>query len=118
MVTHRRPGPNPDEMITGALHTIAIRGWVPPTGPDREARLNELRDAARGRTDLLIQVAGVILGTRVDDEYDPRYVKHTAGAAMLLELADVTDDDPQVQRWFAAGRERRDRNRIRLQHDW
>jgi hypothetical protein len=73
-------------MITGALHTIATRSWVPPVGAARDARLNELREAAGRRTGLLIQVAGIILGVRVDDEHDPRYVGYTANSAMLLEL--------------------------------
>ena len=44
-------------MISGVLHTIATTNWASPAGADRDARLNELREAAGGCTDLLIQVA-------------------------------------------------------------
>lgn len=33
MVNHRRPGPKPDEMISGVLHTIATRNWAHPSAP-------------------------------------------------------------------------------------
>jgi hypothetical protein len=86
---------------------------TPPTGADRQARLDELGEAAGGRTDLLAHTAGILLGTRVDDEYDPRHIQHTAGAAMLLQFAGVSEDDEQVQRAVTVGREWRERYRLR-----
>jgi hypothetical protein len=89
-----------------------------PAGADRTARLGELRRLADGRTDLLVQAAGSLLGVRIDDEHDHRHRGFTAGAEMLHELAGVTEDDPEVRHWVAIGREWRERSRIRPEPDW
>jgi hypothetical protein len=93
-------------MIASSLHAIATRTWVPPT--DRHTRLDELRTVTGGRTDLLTQEAGIILGVRVDGEHDARYIGRTAGGEMLLELAGVEANDERVQRWVAVDRDRRE----------
>jgi hypothetical protein len=100
-----------DQAIVSKLYTIATRTWEEPTGPDRTGRLNELTAAAGGRTDLLAEAAGILLGTRPDDDHDPRHRQHSAGAGaeMLLELAQTPEDDPKVQRWVPIGAERRTR---------
>jgi nitroreductase len=98
-----------DQAIVSDLHTIAARTWNEPTGPDRNARLTELTAAAGGRTDLMIEAAGVLLGVRPRNEYDPRHVKCTYAARLLLELADVAEDTPEVREWVAVGAERRAR---------
>jgi hypothetical protein len=100
-------------MLVGALHTIATRTWTPPAGAEREARLAELSERAAGNAKALTEAAGILLGTRPDDEHDPRYVRATAGAAMLLEVAGVTEDDERVRRAVEIGRERRERGRLR-----
>lgn len=119
MATHQRPRPQPDQMTASSLYTIATRHCPaePPTGADRDARLAELRERADGQTDLVIQIAGIILGTRVEDEYDPRHKGFTAAAAMLLEVAGLCEDDERVQQWIAVGRERRERHRSRPEPD-
>ena len=116
MTVKGRPGPDPDQMIVSTLHTVATRRWEPLTGPDREAAMAELRAVAGGRMDLVIQAAGVILGSRPPDEHDPRYLQHAYGAELLLELAGVETDAPEVQAWAAVGRERRTRGRGPVQH--
>jgi hypothetical protein len=104
-----RPRVHPDRMTVGALHTIATRTWEPPTGQARDERLAQLSAEADGRTDLVIEAAGVLLGSRPPDETDPRHIQRSAGAAMLLELAGVREDDPRVREWTPIGAERRDR---------
>lgn len=96
-----------DRAIVSSLHTIATRTWKPPTGPDRDAVLDQIRERAGGRTDLLIEAAGILLGVRPDNEHDPRHRQATAGARMLLEAADVAEDDERVREWMPVGAERR-----------
>lgn len=100
---------HPDRMTVGTLHTIATRTWDPPTGKAREERLAQLAAEADGRTDLLLEAAGILLGGRPPEPTDPRYIQRSAGAAMLLELAGVREDDPRVQEWMPVGAERRTR---------
>lgn len=100
---------HPDRMTAGTLHTIGTRTWERPTGKAREERLAELAAAADGRTDLLIEAAGILLGSRPPDETDPRHIQRSAGAELLLELAGVLEGDPRVQEWVPVGKEPRDR---------
>lgn len=100
---------HPDRATVSTLHTIATKTWEPPTGRAREQRLAELTAVADGRTDLLLEAAGILLGGRPPDETDPRHIQRSAGAAMLLELAGVREDDPRVQGWVPVGAERRAR---------
>lgn len=93
------------------IHTIATRTWEEPTGQERDDRLAQLAAAAAGRTDLLAEAAGVLLGVRPLDEDDPRHRQLTYGAELLLEVAETSEDDPEVQRWVLVGEERRDRRR-------
>jgi hypothetical protein len=108
-----RPRLDSHRMLVGALHTIATRTWTPPAGAEREARLAELRERAAGNVDALTEAAGILLGIRPDDEHDPRHARATAGAAMLLELAGVTEDDERVREAKRVGEERRERGRLR-----
>lgn len=111
---------DPDRLIVGALHTISTRSWVPLTGQQRQEVLRELAAAAAGRTDLIHEAAGVMLGLRPDDdEADPYHVKYTAAAGLLLELAGTAEDAPEVQRWVPVGAKRRDRwRRPEPQRGW
>jgi hypothetical protein len=104
-----RPRVHPDRATVGTLHTIAIKTWDPPTGKDREKRLAELTAAAGGSTELLIEAAGILLGSRPPDPTDPRHTQRSAGAELLLEVAGVREDDPRVRAWVPVGAERRDR---------
>lgn len=108
-----RPRLDSHRMLVGALHTIATRTWTPPAGAERETRLAELSRRTAGDVDALTEAAGILLGTRPDDEHDPRYVRATAGAGMLLEVAGVREDDERVQRAIEEGRGRRERGRLR-----
>jgi hypothetical protein len=69
------------------------------------------RRPAGGRTDLMIETAGVMLGARPRNKLDPRHIKLTYGARFLLELACVPEDAPAVRRWVPVGEERRTRGR-------
>jgi hypothetical protein len=71
--------------------------------------LAQLDEIAGGRTELLIEAAGVLLGGRPPDTSDPRWQQRTDGADMLLELAGVKESDAAVQAWVAQGAERRNR---------
>lgn len=84
-----------------------MREWTPPQGQARAELLEELRETAGDRPDLLAQAAGVLLGGRPPDQGDPRWTQRTFAAELLLELAGLTVDDPQVQRWIPIGAERR-----------
>jgi hypothetical protein len=95
-------------MIASQLLTIAGRHWHYPTGEQRAKILKDLRAAAGERNDLLIQVAGVMLGLRPDDKNSRHYARYNSGAAMLLEVAETSETDPRVQRWIPEGRRRRD----------
>lgn len=48
-----RAEPSSDSMTVSILHTIAAHTWEPPVGEDRTARLDELREVAGDRVDLL-----------------------------------------------------------------
>jgi hypothetical protein len=97
-----------DQAIVGSLHTIATRTWMPPTGHARDAVLDKLRQTAAGRTDVMIQAAGILLGTCPTDEHDPRHRQRTAGAEMLLDAAGVPKDGQAeaVRPWVSIGAER------------
>jgi hypothetical protein len=97
-----------DQATVSSLHTIATRSWTPPTGHARDAVLDELREIASGRTDLMIEAAGVLLGTRPADEHDPRHRQRTAGAEILLDAAGVPKGDQveAVRPWVPIGADR------------
>lgn len=63
-------------MITARLFAAAQRlvapGWRDPDTGETEAAAAELRQIASGRTDLLTEVAGLLMGTPDGDPYAPR----------------------------------------------
>lgn len=89
----KRPQPTPDGIITAQLHGAASRRarWSEPTGQDREDALAELRDIADGRTDLLAQVAGTILGWHPPSDMDHEHFVIAAG--LLLEAGGAEHPD-------------------------
>lgn len=111
MAISNRPHPNPDRIIIAGLYGTALRrgGWHKPTGIYREAAIEEIRDVAAGRTDLLAEAAGIMLGTHPPD--DVQHARYRIAADLILEAADLDQDHPDVQHWIAMG-ERRRRNSI------
>lgn len=92
-----RPHVRPDDRQTPPHHRRPHLGTAYRCAY-RHTRLDELRTVVSGRTDLLIQEAGIILGVRVDNEHGARYIGDTAGTEMLLELVGVAASDERVQR--------------------
>jgi hypothetical protein len=84
--------------LTGAAWRNAS-GWE-PTGPETVAAVRELREIARGRADLLAEVAGLLIGyyRRTAEEHKARaaaYYCIAAGAGLDL-----------IPRWVEVGRSR------------
>jgi acyl-CoA reductase-like NAD-dependent aldehyde dehydrogenase len=59
-----RPGPDPDRLIVAQIHGAAQRHarWREPTEAETAAAVEELREIARDRRDLLAEVAGILTG--------------------------------------------------------
>ena len=98
-----------DQATVSSPHTIATRTWEPLTGQARDEALTRIRDIAGNRIDLLAQAAGIMLELRPADGDHPNYRKYSAGAALLLEVANVERDDEAVQKWVPIGEDRRAR---------
>ncbi|MFI0406564.1 hypothetical protein [Actinomadura sp. 3N508] len=107
---------DPDRLIVARLHAVATRhGWTRPEGEVWAATVAELREIATVRakprrrsvhppaetlrTDLLGQVAGILLGTAPSAHPE----KHLIGVELLR---DAGADAEQVQRWILIGLER------------
>ncbi|GAA2074389.1 hypothetical protein GCM10009780_08080 [Actinomadura alba] len=102
--------PEPDDLIVAALHGAASRhaGWTAPEGSARQAAVTELREIAGGRTDLLAQVAGLLLGYAPPGD---AMHEHNRIAAELL--IDAGADPGAVRAWIEIGGERRANARAR-----
>jgi hypothetical protein len=110
MAISNRPHPDPDRIIIAGLYGTALRrgGWHKPTGIHRNAAIEEIRDVAAGRTDLLAEAAGVMLGTHPAG--DVQHARYRIAADLILEAADLTEGHPDVQHWIAVGERRRQNN--------
>jgi hypothetical protein len=88
-----------DQLTVARLTGTAWRhasGWE-PTGPETAAAVRELREVARGRRDLLAEVAGLLIGyyRRTVEEHKARaaaYYCIAAGAGLEL-----------IPRWIEVG---------------
>jgi hypothetical protein len=105
-----------DRLIAARLHAVATRGgWQRLEGDERAQTIAELQAIAtvaekphRGalhtpattlRTDMLGEVAGILLGSAPTDHPE----KHLHGAELLREAG---ADEDAVQQWIPVGRER------------
>lgn len=75
--------------------------WRPLTGEEESAAVAELRLVAGGRTDLLAEVAGILLGTS-EGETDEALARQGAGLCLLAGA-----DLEQIPGWVAEGRRRK-----------
>jgi hypothetical protein len=92
------------------LQGAAIRhaSWTRPEGAAREAALAELTQIADGRSDLVAQVAGRLLG--FSPQGDMFHPQARIAADLLIEAG---ADEGLIGQWEAEGWERRDRPRLR-----
>jgi hypothetical protein len=80
--------------------------WRELTGDEQAAAVTELRELARGRADLLAEVAGILEGAS-EGELDEPLVRQAAG------LCRKAGADPEaISRWIEVGRERAARARL------
>jgi hypothetical protein len=88
----KRPPPEPDGIITARLFGAAgrhvPRGWRDPTDDQIATAAAELREIAGGRTDLLSEVPGLMMGTPDDDSY----LRHHQIAARYLIAAGADEE--------------------------
>ena len=96
--------PEPDDLIVAALHGAASRhaGWTAPIGDARRTAVAELREIAAGRTELLSQVAGLLLGYAPPG--DAMHDHNRIAAGLLVEAGAEPD---AVARWIEVGGRRR-----------
>lgn len=99
-MAHKRTEPEHDRLITASLTAAARRlaDWQALSPAEAAAAVRELQDAAEGRSDLLAEVAGLLLGFYEGDRDEPK-----ARRAAELCLAAGADED-LIQRWTEEGR--------------
>jgi hypothetical protein len=107
-VTRDRPGPYRDRLIVARLPAIAQRHarWRELTEAEKAAAVAELRETANGRTDLLAEVAGILLGAH-EGELDEAKAR---AAAELCRLAGADED--LIPQWVEEGKRRAEAARL------
>jgi hypothetical protein len=95
-------GPQADRIIVARLMGAAGRHsrWEPPSEAVTAAAVAELREIAVGRSDLLAEVAGVLVGFREGTPDEPK----ARNDAEFCRLAGA--DEAQIPQWVAIGRDR------------
>ena len=94
--------PNPDRILAAQIAGAAARhalGWR-LTAAEEDAAINELRQAAAGRADLLSEHAGVALGI---GEGRPDAARYRQIAELCIAAG---ADQTMIERWITVGRQR------------
>ena len=101
-VNQHRPGPDHDRLVVARLTGVAQRHarWRALTEAETAAAVTELQEVAGGRSDLLAEVAGVLLDAREGDLDEPK----AQAAAKLCSLAGADED--LIPRRIEEGRRR------------
>ena len=101
-------GPAPDRILTAQLHgEVNYRTRGRQLSEDEEAAaVAELRELAAGRTDLLAEVAGILIGFHEREMDEPR----VKTAARLLIVAGA--DESLIPQWVEEGRRRAEAARL------
>lgn len=103
-----RPGPDHDRLIVAKLTAIAQRHaqWCELTEAETTAAVAKLGEAADGRTDLLAEVAGILLGAHEGELDEPR----VRDAVELCRLAGA--DENLIPGWAEERRRRTEARRV------
>jgi hypothetical protein len=104
LMARDRPGPDHDRLTVARLSAIAQRHarWRELTEAETAAAVAELRETAGDRSDLLAEVAGIMIGASEGELDEPR-----SKAAAQLCIAAGADEDP-IPGWIEEGRRRRE----------
>jgi hypothetical protein len=96
---------NPDGIITARLRGTATR-WASKRPHDVDAAVAELREIAGGRTDLLAEAAGILIGARPPraEETFGWPTQAVAGALCIAAGVDLT----KLHDWITVAEERQD----------
>ncbi|HJY59082.1 MAG TPA: hypothetical protein VJ418_22120 [Streptosporangiaceae bacterium] len=105
-----RAGPAADRMLAVRLDAIATRHarWGAITEDQSAAAVDELREIADGRSDLLAEVAGLALGTT--ERKGPEYQARGQAVARLCRMAGA--DESLIAPWIQEGRRRAETRRM------
>jgi hypothetical protein len=103
-----RPGPDHDRLLRARLDGIALRhaDWHEPAADETAAAAQELREVAGGRSDLLAEVAGLLLGFYQGGPDEPR-----AKAAAHFCIA-AGADEALIPAWVKEGKRRAEARRM------
>jgi hypothetical protein len=109
-VNQDRRGPDPDRLIVAKLTGVAQRhaGWRELTVAETAAAVTELQETAGGRSDLLAEVAAVLLGAHEGEFDEPK----ARSAAQLCIAAGA--DESLIPQWIEVGRRRAQARRMPL----
>jgi hypothetical protein len=100
----KRPAGERDRILAAQIHGTAKRRaqWRELTEDEHATAVGELRELARGRADLLAQVAGLLEGFG-DGQLDEPLTRQAGG------LCRAAGADPKaIAAWIAEGRRRRE----------
>jgi hypothetical protein len=97
---------NPEGIITTRLRGTATR-WASKRPLDVDAAIKELQEIAGGRSDLLAETAGILIGARPPraDETFAWPTKALAGGLRIAAGADLT----KLHDWITIALDRQDR---------
>jgi hypothetical protein len=98
-----RPLPDPDRILAAKLTGTANRHaqWRDLTPGEHATAVTELRNLAAGRTDLLAEEAGLLIGCHEHTINAP--IKHQAAGLLIAAGA----DPDLIPQWIEEGRRRR-----------
>jgi hypothetical protein len=98
-----RPSPDADSLLGAELRGTAEHHakWRPRTADEHAAAVAELRELAGGRSDLLAEEAGLLIGCYEDHINGP--LKRCAAELLIAAGA----DESLLTEWIGEGRRRR-----------